>query len=125
LRSVHTSNLPALLDRLHISLVVSTYQAGKVILIRNAHSTLNIHFHTFTKPMGITADASWLAIGGTNTGWYYRNMPAVAQGELCGRRASCESRGSPSDARAGGCGLRGSAGRRLKLMTSCPLGLAG
>jgi hypothetical protein len=32
LRSVHTSNLPALFERLHISLVVSTYQAGKVIL---------------------------------------------------------------------------------------------
>lgn len=28
LRSVHTINLPALLDRLHISLVVSTHQAG-------------------------------------------------------------------------------------------------
>ena len=79
LRSVYTSNLPAIFDRLHISLVVSTYQAGKVILIRNAHGTLNTHFRTFTKPMGIAADVSWLAIGGTNTVWYYRNMPAVAQ----------------------------------------------
>jgi uncharacterized protein (TIGR03032 family) len=76
---VYTSNLPAIFDRLHISLVVSTYQAGKVILIRNAHGTLNTHFRTFTKPMGIAADVSWLAIGGTNTVWYYRNMPAVAQ----------------------------------------------
>ena len=30
LRSVHTSNLPALFDQLHISLLVTTYQAGKL-----------------------------------------------------------------------------------------------
>jgi Domain of unknown function (DUF4915) len=72
LRSVHTSNLPALLDRLRISLLVSTYQAGKVILIRNAQGTVNTHFRAFAKPMGIAADAARLTIGGTNTVWYYR-----------------------------------------------------
>jgi len=35
LRSVHTPNLPALFAQLGISLVVSTYQARKVILVRN------------------------------------------------------------------------------------------
>jgi uncharacterized protein (TIGR03032 family) len=79
LRSVHTANLPALFDRLHISLVVSTYQAGKVILIRNANGTLNTHFRAFAKPMGLAADAARLAIGGAHTVWYCRNMPAVAQ----------------------------------------------
>ena len=34
LRSVHTSNLPALFEQLQISLLVSTYQAGKVIVVR-------------------------------------------------------------------------------------------
>jgi uncharacterized protein (TIGR03032 family) len=29
--------------------------------------------------MGLAVDAARLAIGGTNTVWYYRNMPAVAQ----------------------------------------------
>lgn len=79
LRSVHTSNLPELFKQLQISLVVSTYQAGKVILIRNDQSVLNTHFRGFAKPMGIAADALRLTIGGTNTVWYYRNQPAVAQ----------------------------------------------
>jgi hypothetical protein len=79
LRSVHTSNLPALFDRLQISLVVSTYQAGKVIVIRSAGDTLNTHFRTFTKPMGLAADGARLTIGGTNTVWDYRNIPAVAR----------------------------------------------
>jgi hypothetical protein len=35
LRSVHTNNLPALFAQLQLSLVVSTYQAGKVIVVRN------------------------------------------------------------------------------------------
>jgi uncharacterized protein (TIGR03032 family) len=78
LRSVHTSNLPELFAQLQISLVVSTYQAGKVILVRNDGGSLNTHFRTFSKPMGIAADHSRLTIGGTNTVWYYRNMPAVA-----------------------------------------------
>lgn len=78
LRSVHTANLPALLDRLGISLVVSTYQAGKAIVVRNDNGTINTHFRTFAKPMGIAADHSRLTIGGSNTVWEYRNMPAVA-----------------------------------------------
>jgi hypothetical protein len=40
LRSVHTSNLPALFGQLQVSVVVSTYQAGKVILIRNDEGVL-------------------------------------------------------------------------------------
>ena len=79
LRSVHTSNLPALFDQAGISVVVSTYQAGKVIVLRNDHGTLNTHFRTFAKPMGVAADRSRLTIGGTNTVWEYRNMPTVAE----------------------------------------------
>jgi uncharacterized protein (TIGR03032 family) len=79
LASVHTSNLPALFDRLGISLAVSTYQAGKVIVVRNDGNVLNTHFRTFGKPMGLAADRTRLTIGGANTVWDYRNMPAVAQ----------------------------------------------
>lgn len=79
LRSVHTANLPALLERLGISLVVSTYQAGKAILVRNDGGTINTHFRNFAKPMGVAANPNRLTIGGSNTVWDYHNMPAVAQ----------------------------------------------
>ena len=78
LRSVYTSNLPELLAQLNISLVVTTYQAGKVILVRQDGESINTHFRNFSKPMGVTADAHRLTVGGTNTVWYYRNMPSVA-----------------------------------------------
>ncbi|HEY7491992.1 MAG TPA: TIGR03032 family protein [Candidatus Tectomicrobia bacterium] len=79
LRSVHTSNLPALFDQLHLSLLVSTYQAVKVILVRNAGGVLNTHFRAFAKPMGLAADHTRLSIGGSNTVWEYRNVPAVTR----------------------------------------------
>ncbi len=79
LRSVCTSNLPMILDQLGVSLAVSTYQAGKVILVRGDGDTLNTHFRNFAKPMGIAMSASRLAIGGSNTVWTYQNMPAVGR----------------------------------------------
>ena len=81
LRSVYTHTLGEILKQTGVSLAVSTYQAGKVILVRYdpETETVNTHFRGFNKPMGIAADASRLAIGGTNTVWYYRNMPAVAR----------------------------------------------
>ena len=78
LRSVHTSNLPDILAQLNISLVVSTYQAGKVILVRAQSGEINTHFRDFQKPMGIAVDGQRLTIGGQNTVWYLRNMPALA-----------------------------------------------
>ena len=90
LRSVHTSNLPALFAELGISLIVSTYQAGKAIVVRSDNGALNTHFRTFAKPMGIAADNTRLTIGGANTVWEYRNMPAVAQKlEPVGKHDAC------------------------------------
>ncbi len=77
LRSVFTSNLPDILDHFGISLVVSTYQAGKVILVRNDDGVINTHFRTLDRPMGVTVDGHRLTVGGKNTVWYYRNMPSV------------------------------------------------
>lgn len=77
LHSVHTSNLPAMFEQAQISLAVSTYQAGKLILVRNDGGVLNTHFRPFAKPMGIAADHARLSVGGANTVWHYRNVPAV------------------------------------------------
>lgn len=78
LKSVHTSNLPGIFKQLNISLAVSTYQAGKLIIVRNDGAALNTHFKTFGKPMGIAVKDNRLTIGGANMIWYYRNVPAVA-----------------------------------------------
>jgi len=63
LRSVHTSTFPELLARLGASLLVTTYQAGKLVLLRNEGGVLNTHFRSFSKPMGLAVRGGRLAIG--------------------------------------------------------------
>ena len=70
---------PNYLNSSGISLIVSTYQAGKAIVVRSDNGTLNTHFRTFAKPMGIVADHTRLTIGGANTVWEWRDMPALAR----------------------------------------------
>lgn len=91
LRSVHTTNFPALLNQLGLSLVVSTYQAGKVVLVRADGDTLNTHFRIFSKPMGLATDSTGrLAIGTSSHIWEFRNVPAVATKlEPAGKHDAC------------------------------------
>jgi hypothetical protein len=63
LRAVHTSDFPALLDQLGISLLVTTYQAGKFVVLRADQDHVNTHFRKFNKPMGLAVDGDRLAVG--------------------------------------------------------------
>ena len=56
LRSVHTSNLPEILEQLGITILVTTYQAGKLVMLRSDGQLLNTHFRMFEKPMGLAVD---------------------------------------------------------------------
>lgn len=78
-RSVATQTLPAILQRLGISLAVSTYQSGRLILVRaEDETTLNTHFRMFDSPMGIAVGKGRMAIGTARHVYDYRNIPAVA-----------------------------------------------
>jgi hypothetical protein len=78
LRAVHTSNFPELLQRIDASLLVTTYQAGKLVMVRNEGGRLNAHFRTFQAPMGLALDGDRLAIGTAIQVWEFVNVPAVA-----------------------------------------------
>ena len=79
LRSVHTSNFPAILAQLNASLVVSTYQAGKLIMVRPDGEQLNTHFRGFNKPMGVAIADNRMAIGTAMDICEFHNLPAAAQ----------------------------------------------
>ena len=91
LRSVHTANFGPLLHELGVSVLVTTYQAGKlVVLRRNEGGKLNTHFRTFPKPMGLAVDGDRLAIGTALKIWEFHNLPAVArQLESAGTHDAC------------------------------------
>jgi uncharacterized protein (TIGR03032 family) len=79
LRSVHTKNFPEILKRLGISLLVSTYQAGKLIIVREDNGTLNTHFRAFKQPMGLAVAGNRLAVGCAAEVWELRDIPAVTR----------------------------------------------
>lgn len=100
--SHHTSNFPELLRHLGISLLVSTYQAGKLIVVRRDGNTLNTHFRNFWSPMGLALDRSsgHLAVGTRHEVWEFRNQPDVAASlEPKGR---CDAAFLPSGCRVTG-----------------------
>src|SRR3954454_21605651 len=79
LRSVHTTNFPAILDQLQSSLAVTTYQAGKLVLLRSDARVINTHFRAFHKRMGMAVGNGRLARDTAVDLCEFRNVPAVAQ----------------------------------------------
>ena len=78
LASVHSAGFPELLRQLGISLLVSTYQAGKLVVLRADGDSVNTHFLDFNTPMGVAADANRIALGTRSEIVEFHNMPAVA-----------------------------------------------
>lgn len=92
LQAAHAANLPALLRRLGASLLVTTYQAGKLVMVRDDGEQLNTHYRAFQAPMGLAlADGgSRLAIGTTVQVWEFRDNRDVARRlEPAGRHDAC------------------------------------
>src|SRR3954469_5523501 len=90
LRSVHTTNFPAILDQLQSSLAVTTAEAGKLVRLRRDAGVINTHFRGFNKPMGMAVGNGRLAIGTAVDVWEFRNVPAVAAKlEPAGKHDAC------------------------------------
>ncbi|MEX2114558.1 MAG: TIGR03032 family protein [Pirellulales bacterium] len=75
---VQTDSVVALLAKLGASLVVSTYQANKVLAIRAQGPGLSVLVRTFDRPMGLTVNRRRLVIGARNQIWTLRNAPDIA-----------------------------------------------
>ncbi len=76
--SVSTGSFAKTLGRLGSTLLVSTYQTGRLILGRERDGLLNTHFRNFDKPMGIAVGPSRFALGTRTEIWDFRDLPALA-----------------------------------------------
>ena len=90
-KSVATATFAEILHRLGISLVVTTYQSGRLILLRaETPATLNTHFRMFRSPMGVAVGDGRLALGTEREVWDFQNQTAVAERlEPPGRHDAC------------------------------------
>jgi uncharacterized protein (TIGR03032 family) len=80
----------AVLHQLRASLLVSTYQANKLLAVRADGNGLSTLVRTFDRPMGLTVDGDRLALGTRNSIWFFRNAPDIASRvEPAGRHDAC------------------------------------
>src|SRR3982750_2790099 len=67
-----------LLKQLGVSLLVTTYQANKLLVLRERQGGLSILVRSFERPMGLAGDARRVALGTRDQVWHFRNAPAIA-----------------------------------------------
>lgn len=75
LSSQHTENLPEVLQQLGLSIIVTTYQAGQLIIIRELDGQVNTHYTAMERPMGLAHFNNRMAIGGAYQTVEYFNVP--------------------------------------------------
>jgi uncharacterized protein (TIGR03032 family) len=85
-----TDSFVALLHQLQASLLVTTYQANKLLVVRGAGSGLSTLVRSFDQPMGLAADARGMTIGMRTQVWTLRNAPDIApRVEPVGQHDAC------------------------------------
>lgn len=72
-------NLASVLDTIGTSLVISTYQAGKLVVVGVSGGELRISFHNFDRPMGVAVSRDRIAVGTRDQVWYLRSAPDIAR----------------------------------------------
>ena len=77
-RYEHSLNLGPILDRFGVSLLVSTYQAGKLVVIGLDGGQVVFSFHNFERAMGLAIGDGRIAVGATGQIWFLRNAAKIA-----------------------------------------------
>ena len=72
-RYEHTPGLPEILEHLELSVLLSTYQAGRVVSVGCHQGELRLGFSHFDQAMGLCRSASGIAVGTRDWIW---SLPA-------------------------------------------------
>jgi uncharacterized protein (TIGR03032 family) len=89
-RHEYTFTLPPLLNQLGISLLVSTYQAGKVVTVGTCKGELTLAYHNFERAMGLAVKHDGIGVGARAQVWFLRSAADLAaQIEPPGRHDAC------------------------------------
>src|SRR5262245_18266661 len=89
-RHEYTRTLPALLSQLGVSLLVSTYQAGKVVAVGAHQGEVTLSYHNFERAMGLAVKPDCVAVAARAQVWFLRSAPDLAaQVVPAGRHDAC------------------------------------
>src|SRR5437763_12293134 len=90
IRYEYSRTFPAVLERLGVALLMSTYQAGKLFVVGSRQGELALSFHNFEQAMGLAVGRERVAVGTRNQIWFLRNTPDIAPRlQPAGRHDGC------------------------------------
>ena len=78
IRCSHSESLPALLSQLRLSLLISTYQTGHLVVVAAWQGKLFLTFHQFDRAMGIAVKPGTIAVCTRKEVWFVRDAPDIA-----------------------------------------------
>src|SRR6516225_2005022 len=78
IRCSHSESLPALLTQLRLSVLISTYQTGHLVVVAAKDGRLALTFHQFERAMGIAVKPGTIAVCTRREVWFLRNAPDIA-----------------------------------------------
>ncbi|HET6573302.1 MAG TPA: TIGR03032 family protein [Fimbriiglobus sp.] len=85
-----TESFVELLHQLGVSLLVSTYQANKLLVARAQRGGLSTLVRTFDRPMGVAVSGPRFTLGTRNQVWEFRDAPDIApRVEPVGQHDAC------------------------------------
>lgn len=76
-RFEHSRDFVGILQQAGVSLLVSTYQAGKLAVIGTDSNGLLLSLHNFDKAMGVAVHSRQIAVGAGTQIWLLRSAPPV------------------------------------------------
>jgi uncharacterized protein (TIGR03032 family) len=77
--SLHSTTFPEMLKECRASVMITTYQAERLIIARADGGVLNTHFRTFNTPMGLAYHRGRLALGSKIYVWEFRDCTQAAR----------------------------------------------
>ena len=78
IRCSHSDNLPELLTQLRLSVLISTYQTGHLVVVAARRGRLVVTFHQFDRAMGIAVKPGTIAVCTRKEVWFARQAPDIA-----------------------------------------------
>src|SRR4051812_18703426 len=74
----HTLSFVEVLEQLQLSLLISTYQAGKLCVIGVHEKRLEFAFHSFEQVMGVAVRPGRIAVGSKRQIWFLNGAREMA-----------------------------------------------
>jgi len=78
IRCSHSESLPGLLTQLRLSVLISTYRTGHLIVVAARQGRLVLTFHQFQRAMGIAVKRGTIALCTRKEVWFLRDAADIA-----------------------------------------------